>query len=59
MYKQAREWNDQTRGASRAWKMQDADKFARDAAYAGSENPAGWLYDMFGRPLVNFYDKMN
>jgi hypothetical protein len=39
--------------------MQDADKMARNAAYAGSENPIGWLYDMFGRPLVNFYDKLN
>ena len=56
-YKQAREWNDQTRGASRAWKMKDADKYARN--YSGSDNPLGWLYDQFGRPAVNFYDKLN
>ena len=56
-YKQAREWNDQTRGASRAWKMKDADKYARN--YSGSDNPLGWLYDQFGRPTVNFYDKLN
>lgn len=56
-YKQAREWNDQTRDASRAWKMKDADKYARN--YLGSDNPLGWLYDQFGRPAVNFYDKLN
>ena len=56
-YKQAREWNDQTRDASRAWKMKDADKYARN--YSGSDNPLGWLYDQFGRPAVNFYDKLN
>ena len=56
-YKQAREWNDQTRNASRAWKMKDADKYARN--YSGSDNPLGWLYDQFGRPAVNFYDKLN
>lgn len=52
-YKQAREWNDQTRDASRAWKMKDADKYARN--YSGSDNPLGWLYDQFGRPVVNSY----
>lgn len=56
-YKQAREWNDQTKDASRAWKMKDADKYARN--YSGSDNPLGWLYDQFGRPAVNFYDKLN
>lgn len=56
-YKQAREWNDQTRNASRSWKMKDADKYARN--YSGSDNPLGWLYDQFGRPAVNFYDKLN
>lgn len=56
-YKQAREWNDQTKNASRAWKMKDADKYARN--YSGSDNPLGWLYDQFGRPAVNFYDKLN
>lgn len=56
-YKQAREWNDQTRNASRAWKMKDADKYVRN--YSGSDNPLGWLYDQFGRPAVNFYDKLN
>ena len=56
-YKQAREWNDQTRNASRAWKIKDADKYARN--YSGSDNPLGWLYDQFGRPAVNFYDKLN
>ena len=56
-YKQAREWNDQTRDTSRAWKMKDADKYARN--YSGSDNPLGWLYDQFGRPAVNFYDKLN
>ena len=56
-YKQARKWNDQTRDASRAWKMKDADKYARN--YSGSDNPLGWLYDQFGRPAVNFYDKLN
>lgn len=58
-YKQMREWNDQTRGASRAWKMKDADRFARNSLYSGSDNPMGWLYDQFGRPVVNFYDKLN
>ena len=56
-YKQAREWNDQTRDASRTWKIKDADKYARN--YSGSDNPLGWLYDQFGRPAVNFYDKLN
>ena len=56
-YKQAREWNDQTKNASRAWKMKDADRYARN--YSGSDNPLGWLYDQFGRPAVNFYDKLN
>ena len=56
-YKQAREWNDQTRDASRAWKIKDADRYARN--YSGSDNPLGWLYDQFGRPAVNFYDKLN
>ena len=56
-YKQAREWNDQTKDASRAWKIKDADKYARN--YSGSDNPLGWLYDQFGRPAVNFYDKLN
>ena len=56
-YKQAREWNDQTRDASRAWKIKDADKYARN--YSRSDNPLGWLYDQFGRPAVNFYDKLN
>ena len=56
-YKQAREWNDQTRDTSRAWKMKDADKYARN--YSESDNPLGWLYDQFGRPAVNFYDKLN
>ena len=56
-YKQAREWNDQTRDASRAWKMKDADKYARN--YSRSDNPLRWLYDQFGRPAVNFYDKLN
>ena len=56
-YKQAREWNDQTKNASRVWKMKDADRYARN--YSGSDNPLGWLYDQFGRPAVNFYDKLN
>lgn len=56
-YKLARESNEYTRGASRAWKMQDADKYARN--YSGSNNPLGWLYDKFGSPVVNFYDKLN
>lgn len=58
-YKQAREWNEQTRDISRAWKMRDADKYARTSIYSGSDNPLGWLYDQFGRPAVNFYDKLN
>ena len=58
-YKQAREWNDQTKDISRAWKMKDADKYARNAIYTGSDNPLEWLYDQFGRPAVNFYDKLN
>ena len=56
-YRQAREWNEQTRDASRAWKMKDADRYARN--YSSSDNPLGWLYDKFGRPAVNFYDKLN
>ena len=56
-YKLARESNEYTRGASRAWKMKDADKYARN--HSGSDNPLGWLYDQFGSPVVNFYDKLN
>ena len=56
-YKLVRESNEYTRGASRTWKMKDADKYARN--YSGSDNPLGWLYDQFGRPAANFYDKLN
>ena len=56
-YKLVRESNEYTRGASRAWKMKDADTYARN--HSGSDNPLGWLYDQFGRPAVNFYDKLN
>ena len=56
-YKLARESNEYTRGASRAWKMKDADTYARN--HSGSDNPLGWLYDKFGKPVVNFYDKLN
>lgn len=56
-YKLARESNEYTRGASRAWKMKDADTYARN--HSGSDNPLGWLYDKFGSPIVNFYDKLN
>ena len=56
-YKLAREYNDQTRNVSRAYKIKDADRYARN--YSGSDNPLGWLYDQFGRPAVNFYDKLN
>lgn len=58
-YKQAREWNDQTRNASRAWKIKNADKIARNSTYSGSNNILGWLYDQFGRPVINAYDKLN
>ena len=58
-YKQAREWNDQTRDASRAWKIKNADKIARNSTCSGSDNILGWLYDQFGRPAVNAYDKLN
>ena len=56
-YKLVRESNEYTRGASRAWKMKDADTYARN--HSGSDNPLGWLYDKFGSPVVNFYDKLN
>lgn len=56
-YKLIRESNEYTRDASRAWKMKDADTYARN--HSGSDNPLGWLYDQFGRPAVNFYDKLN
>lgn len=56
-YKLARESNEYTRDASRAWKMRDADKYARN--HSGGDNPLGWLYDKFGSPIVNFYDKLN
>lgn len=56
-YKLVRESNEYTKDASRAWKMKDADRYARN--YSGSDNPLGWLYDQFGRPAVNFYDKLN
>ena len=56
-YKLVRESNEYTRGASRAWKMKDADTYARN--HSGSDNPLGWLYDKFGKPVVNFYDKLN
>ena len=59
VYKQTREWNDQTRNVSRAYKMKEADRIARTSIYSGSDNPLGWLYDQFGRPDVNFYDKLN
>ena len=58
-YKQVREWNDQTRNVSRAYKIKEADRIARTSIYSGSDNPLGWLYDQFGRPAVNFYDKLN
>ena len=58
-YKQAREWNDQTRDASRAWKIKNADKIARNSTCSGSDNILGWLYDQFGRPVINTYDKLN
>lgn len=58
-YKLAREYNDQTRNVSRAYKMKEADRIARTSIYSGSDNPLGWLYDQFGRPAVNFYDKLN
>ena len=56
-YKLVRESNEYTRGASRAWKMKDADTYTRN--HSGSDNPLGWLYDKFGSPVVNFYDKLN
>lgn len=37
--------------------MRDADKYARN--HSGGDNPLGWLYDKFGSPIVNFYDKLN
>ena len=58
-YKQAREWNNQTRDASRAWKIKNADKIARNSTCSGSDNILGWLYDQFGRPVINVYDKLN
>ena len=58
-YKLAREYNDQTKNVSRAYKMKEADRIARTSIYSGSDNPLGWLYDQFGRPAVNFYDKLN
>ena len=58
-YKQAREWNNQTRDASRAWKIKNADKIARNSTCSGSDNILGWLYDQFGRPVINAYDKLN
>ena len=58
-YKQAREYTDQTKNVNRAWKIRQADKIARSSIYSGSDNPLGWLYDQFGRPAVNFYDKLN
>ena len=56
-YKLVRESNEYTRDANRAWKMKDADTYARN--HSGSDNPLGWLYDKFGKPVVNFYDKLN
>lgn len=56
-YKLVRESNEYTRGASRAWKIKDADIYARNNS--GGNNPLGWLYDKFGSPVVNFYDKLN
>lgn len=56
MYKRFREANEQTRGASRAWKMQDADRMARNWGY--SNNPLGFLYDIFLDPLANLYTKI-
>lgn len=58
-YKLAREYNDQTKNVSRAYKMKEADRIARTSIYSGSDHPLGWLYDQFGRPAVNFYDKLN
>lgn len=56
MYKRWREANEQTRGASRAWKMQDADRMARNWGY--SDNPLGFLYDVFLDPIANMYTKI-
>ena len=58
-YKLAREYNDQTKNVSRAYKMKEADRIARTSIYSGSDNPLGWLYDQFGRPAISFYDKLN
>lgn len=58
-YRQARQWNEQTRDASRAWKIADADKTARNSLYSGSNEPLGWLYDTLLRPAINAYDKLN
>ena len=58
-YRQARQWNEQTRDASRAWKIADADKTARNPFYSGSDEPLGWLYDTLLRPAINAYDKLN
>lgn len=58
-YRQARQWNEQTRDASRAWKIADADQTARNPFYSGSSEPLGWLYDTLLRPAINAYDKLN
>lgn len=58
-YRQARQWNEQTRDASRAWKIADADQIARNSLYSGSSEPLGWLYDTLLRPVINTYDKLN
>ena len=56
MYKRWREANEQTRDASRAWKMQNADRMARNWGY--SDNPLGFLYDIFLDPIANVYTKI-
>ena len=56
LYKRVREANDQTRDASRAWKIQDADRYAR--SWGLSDDPVGFLYDIFLDPIANMYTKI-
>ena len=39
--------------------LKNADKIARNSTCSGSDNILGWLYDQFGRPVINAYDKLN
>jgi len=58
VYRVYREANEQTKNATRKWKMQDADKYARQYGASVDDSVGGFLYDIFLDPIANLYTKM-